>query len=131
MSIFEKAARLKLRFDTPRGLLSAEDLWDLPLTSQRNISLNSIAQDAYKTVNTNDVPDFITGSTPASNTEAQLRLDLVKHVIDVRKEENAATTNAAAKREQKQKIMELLEEKQHDELKSKSPEELRAMLEGI
>ena len=41
--MFEQAARMKLRFDTPRGALSAEDLWDLPLTSTRGLSLNDIA----------------------------------------------------------------------------------------
>ena len=31
--MFTKASRLKLRFQSPAGLLSSEDLWDLPLTS--------------------------------------------------------------------------------------------------
>ena len=30
--MFEKAARLKLRFDTSKGLVTVEDLFDLPLT---------------------------------------------------------------------------------------------------
>ena len=33
MDIFEKAAREKLRFDSPIGDLTTEQLWDLPLTS--------------------------------------------------------------------------------------------------
>ena len=31
--MFEKATRRKLRFTSAAGLLSTEDLWDLPLTS--------------------------------------------------------------------------------------------------
>jgi hypothetical protein len=33
MNIFEQATRAKIRFSTPVGMLSVEDLWDLPLTS--------------------------------------------------------------------------------------------------
>ena len=29
--MFEKATRLKLRFDTPHGMLVLEDLWEIPL----------------------------------------------------------------------------------------------------
>ena len=37
--MFEKAARLKLRFTSPSGVVSVEDLWDLSLTR-----LNKVAQ---------------------------------------------------------------------------------------
>ena len=41
--MFEKATRLKVRFNTQNVVLAVEDLWDLPLDSKVKASLNSIA----------------------------------------------------------------------------------------
>lgn len=40
---FEIASRLKLRFETAVGMISTEDLWTLPLTSNSKVSLDSLA----------------------------------------------------------------------------------------
>ena len=42
-NLFEVAARKKYRFDSQKGLLSVEELWDLPLQSTKSVSLDSIA----------------------------------------------------------------------------------------
>ena len=34
-NLFERATLLKLRFTTEYGMISVEDLWDLPLTTTR------------------------------------------------------------------------------------------------
>ena len=45
MNIFEQATRAKIRFSTPVGMLSVEDLWDLPLTSARaRANLDDVAR---------------------------------------------------------------------------------------
>ena len=49
VNIFEQASRNKLRFDTNiKGVISTEDLWDLPLTSDTGrVNLDDIAKALY------------------------------------------------------------------------------------
>ena len=50
MNIFEMATRKKIRFNSPQGDLSTEDLWDLPLSSKVNgkANLDDIAKDLHR-----------------------------------------------------------------------------------
>ena len=40
--LFAKATRDKVKFVTVKGEISIEDLWDLPLTSEKGFDLDSI-----------------------------------------------------------------------------------------
>jgi hypothetical protein len=130
MDIFEHAARVKLRFATPKGLLSAEDLWDLPLTSDRGVSLDDLAKEFNRQLKDYTAQSFVTLHTTA-NTIAQLSFDLVKYIIDVKLEERDLARAALERRKSKARIMELIATKQDQELASKSVEELTAMVEAL
>ena len=127
MSNFETASRLALRFNTPKGNLSVEDLWDLPLTSTSGASLNTIAKSLNKQIKETDDPDFVAPSTKADDI-LQLKFEIVKHIISVRLAENEAAANARAKKEQKQKLLEILDRKKNAQLENQSVEELEAAL---
>ena len=130
MSNFEQASRMKLRFDTPKGLLSAEDLWDLPLTSAKGANLDDIARGLHIELRSGNDVSFV-APTQRADTTLQLRFDVVKHVIDTRLAENAAATNAAAAREKKQKLLALIEAKEGESLSQMSIDQLRAMVNGM
>lgn len=130
MSMFEQAIRLKLRFDSAKGLLSVEDLWDLPLTSARGTNLDDIARDLYTQLRSGNDVSFV-NPEKKSDTTVQLRFDVVKHVIDTRLDENKAAANAAATKERKQKLLSIIEQKEGEALSSLSVEELRKMVEGL
>ena len=85
MSIFEKAARTKLRFDTNRGMISAEQLFELPLTSSDGFDLDSVAL-AIDDKREATTKSFVAVTNPENKTE-ELRLDIVKRVIEIRQEE--------------------------------------------
>ncbi len=127
--MFEQAARLKLRFDSPKGLLTTEDLWDLPLTSARSANLNDLAKGLSRELKDTAEEDFV---HPAkTNDVLKLKFDVVKHVIDVRLAENEAVRLSADRREKKDRLLELIARKQDESLAAKSVEELQAMVESL
>lgn len=123
--MFEKATRMKLRFQTSRGVLSVEDLWDLSLES-----LDSIAIGLNKKLKESQTESFIKTKTK-DTTELELKFNIVKHIIDVKVAELEARKDAAEKRAKKQKLMELISKKQDAELEGKSVDELMKELESL
>lgn len=127
--MFEKAARLKLRYDTPKGSLSVEDLWDLPLTSQRGMSIDDIAIRLHNLLKTETV-SFVDDAATA-DIENQLRFDIVKHVITVRKEENRKVLEARNRADQKQKILAIISRKEDAALENMDSDKLREMVAAL
>lgn len=129
--MFEQAIRQKLRFTTSQGQLSVEDLWDLPLTSTTNkANLDAIAVGLYAELNSNRNISFVNNGSTGDQT-LQLKFDIVKHIIDVRKAENASAVEARARKDQKQRLLELINQKENESLAGKSIDELRKMVEGL
>lgn len=129
--MFEKVVRMKLRFDSPQGALSAEDLWDLPLTSTRGrANLNEVAKAIARQLKTEGEEDFVNPKSGADDI-LQLKLDTVKHVIQVRQAENEAERSATDRKEKKARLLELIARKQDQQLESKSMEELQEMVAGL
>ena len=128
---FEKASRIRLRFDTPQGSLTVEDLWALPLTSRTGrANLDDIAKSLNRQLKETAEESFVVKNNK-TNEGLQLAFDLVKHVIEVRVAENEAADQAAAKKEQKQKLLALIVEKKEEDLKGKTVEELEAMVGAL
>jgi hypothetical protein len=123
--MFERAIRLKLRFKTTSGQLSIEDLWDLPLAF-----LNELAKALSREVKESAEESFI---AKKSNTNAisELRFELVKHVIKVKLEEAETKEKAVENKAKKEHILSLIAEKQGEDLKSKSIDELTKLMEDL
>ena len=131
--MFEKAARLKLRFSTPVGDLSAEDLWDLPLTTRagsNKANLDDLARALHQQIEPAPTVSFVKPTEPVS-VIPQLKFDLVLHIIKVKLAEQEAAQKAQTTRERKQQIMALIEQKKNDALGASSIEELQAMLDAL
>lgn len=135
--MFEKASRMKLRFETALGALSVEDLWDLPLLSDKRrngVCLDGLAQALSRELKESDVESFVLKQPAAESAprrRLQLAFDVVKRVIDVRLAEQTAAENVEKRRQEKQKILEIIARKEDANLEGKSLEELKTILAGL
>lgn len=127
MDNFKKASQLKLRFNTNKGVLSVEQLWDLTATSLATL-VRSIKSE-LKNSTIEDELSFLSDVIPTKiDVENILRFEIAKDVYLTKKAESEALRDEKAKKEHNQKILELIQNKKEGELQSKSVEELEAML---
>ena len=124
--MFEQASRLKLRFDTTLGKLTTEDLWDLPLSSRKGVSLDGIAIALSKKVKEEVETSFVKKRDKA-NARLELKFNLVKHIIDTRLAEMDKAEQSAVAKTKRDAIDEILVAKESDALKGMSVEELEKM----
>lgn len=123
-NIFEYATRNKVRFPF-KGIISAEDLWDLSLTN-----LDSI----YKTLNKQmkqSEEESLLKTKATVDEELEVQIAIVKHIVSVKLSEKESAEKALAKKEQKQKIMSILAAKENEALQNSSVEELQKMLDEL
>lgn len=126
--MFEKASRLKLRFDTNKGMLSVEDLWDLPLMSATNkVNLDDIARSLHRQLKNDDDVSFV-NLDRKSDKIVQLKFDVVKYIIEVRLAEADAAKITRENREKKDRLLQLIAERQDDDLKNMPLDDLKRMV---
>lgn len=122
--MFEYATRNKVRFPF-KGLISAEDLWDLSLTN-----LDSIFRALNKQVKLSEEESLLNIKT-TEDKELDVQIAIVRHVVKIKLEEQEAREKALIKNEQKQKIMSIIAAKQDEALHNSSVEDLRKMLDDL
>jgi len=125
MSNFEKASKLKLRFSTNRGELSIEDLWDLSLES-----LDSIAKATNKQLKSESEESFI-GKKSNINSILELKMEILKHVIEVKISEKEAKSQRAIKSAKLAQLKELANNKANEKLSDMSEEEINKMIDDL
>lgn len=125
MEIYKQATKLGVRFATSKGLLSVEQLFHLTQTDLANAVKNQ-----KKVLKKNDEDDlaFLDESSKVDAVE-QLKFDILKDVYLTKKADAEALRTEREKKENNQKIMQLIQQKKEGELQSKTVEELEAMLQ--
>ena len=132
-SFFEKASRRKFRFSIPNGVISVEDLWDIPLVSSKSNgrSLDAVAVALSKEVKAMAEVESFVEDRVKKDQDLEDKFELVKHIISVRKAEEKLETERRENRKRKQQILALIVQKENEQLSGASLEELRAMAEAL
>lgn len=123
--MYKQASKLKLRFTTTKGLLSAEQLWDLSLIDLSN-SVKAVKKILKKS--DDDELSFLEESKTV-DVENQLRFDILKDVYLTKKKENEDKRTELERKQQNQKILNIIAEKKESSLRDLSVEELEKLLQ--
>ena len=128
---FEYAARYKIRFASPRGELSVEHLWDVPLRSRDDFNLNTIAKASNKALKDATEESFVESTRTALHVPLEVALDLVKHVIETKINDEELAKKRADNRVEREKLLAILAEKQTGKLSALTEEELKKRIEAL
>lgn len=122
MEMYKNASQHKLRFQTNKGALSVEQLWDLSLTDLDTLAVSLEAEHKES-----GKKSFLTKSSAKDKT-AKLKFDVVLDILNTKVDEQQAASEAKEIREHNKKILGLIADKQDESLKGKSVKQLEAML---
>jgi hypothetical protein len=129
--MFEKASRTKLRFPSNRGDLAVEQLWDLPLTSKTGFDLDTIAREVNQSLKAATEDSFVTVRVNPQKTRFELSLDILKHIIQVKLVEADDVLKASARKAEKNRLIEILDQKKDQDLLGLSTEELQKKIAAL
>lgn len=124
-NLFEKASRLKLRFQAKQGLLSVEDLWDLSLSA-----LDMLAQSVNRELQSETEVSFLPTKRKATSHNG-MRLELLKYVISVRVDEADKAKVRAEKRAKLDMLRSLAETKAVEQFASQSLDEIKRQIADL
>ena len=104
----------------------------VPLTDKAGgrFSLDALAKEVNKELRDSEEESFVEEKSSRSDV-LELKLEILKHIIAVRKDEAKEKERRLAATQQLRKIDEILESKEDDALRNKSPEELRKIREEL
>lgn len=124
-NLFMVATRRKYRFVSCKGCINTEDLWDLTLDELDGL---------YKGLKRKEAAESevsLLGKSDAASEELQNKIKIIETIFFTKIEESKAAEVEADKRAKKQLLMGILEEKQNADLREKSVDEIRKMLEAL
>lgn len=122
--LFIMATRQKFRFNF-KGVATVEDLWDLNVRDLDTIfkGLNAQAKQAKE--------ESLLAVKSKEDAVLEAKIEIVKFIVATKLEEAEQRRIRAVNREKKNRIAEILADKQDEELRGKSFEELKRLYDSM
>jgi hypothetical protein len=130
-NVFEFATRNKLRFTSVRGVLTVEQLWEVPLRSNDLFNLDTIAKTANKALKEVSEESFVEANQTPELERWTATMEVIKHVIAVKLEEEEANRRRAQNKLDREKLLRILAEKQEGRLSELSEKELQKRIAAL
>lgn len=128
-NMFEIASQYKFRYPW-KGMITTEDLWDLNMNQ-----LDSVYQALSKEMNSLQDGDSLLYTTSADvfNKKQDLttKIELVKYIFNCKQQAAELNRMAAERSAKKQRIMDILAQKQENALQNMSEDDLKKMLDEL
>ena len=128
VGMFEVATRTKLRFPSSKGALNVETLWDVPLRSRDGFDLNDIAKTINGDLKKSAEENFVDDEKSPAQAKAELALDVVKYVIQVKLDEEQEAKDRAERRAKRGRLLEALSKKQDAAIDGLSEAQIKKQL---
>lgn len=122
--LFIKATRQKFRFNF-KGVATVEDLWDMNVRDLDTIfkGLNAQAKQAAE--------ESLLAVKSNEDAVLEAKIEIVKYIVATKLAEAEQRRIRAENREKKNRIAEILADKQDEELRGKSVEELKQLYDSM
>ena len=123
-NLFEIASREKYRFPY-RGMISTEDLWDLPVEK-----LDQIFKELNEVLRRTEEESLLTEKTK-ENESLRNKVAIIRYIVAFKMEEKEKAKKAVENRQKKQQILNIISRKQDEKLQNMTEEQLMAMLDEL
>lgn len=123
MNLFEIASREKYRFPY-KGLISVEDLWDLTLPQ-----LDGVYKALSKEVKTQGEDSLM--AEAITDKKLTNMIEIVKYIFSVKQQEADARKTAAENKRKRERIAEVLAQKEDEALHNMSADELKKLMSDL
>ena len=127
-NLFQLASRQKFRFQSIKGELTTEQLWELPLTARGGFNLDEVAKQVAAELKAAGEESFVQKNSNPAKAKLEAKLEIVKHIIAAKLEEAERAVKASQNQEERQRLLAVLNRKQDAALEELTPEQIQARL---
>lgn len=130
--IYKFAAQKAVRFESNRGSLTVEQLFQMPLKAEGGFDLDTVARTVNNELKGMSEESFVNITTDnPRKKELEVMLEIVKDVIKTKQDEKEAQVNRLKKVAERKKILDALAAKKDQALTAATVEDLEKQLAAL